>query len=367
MADNDESGGSSIVGVKVEVLGEVLGKAPEKLIENLRAGAWTLFEPYQMVRIARAKVAAAKIRAEGQREIRLLQAKRDDDRTGDSQHAGNAPALLAPSDNSPKALVAPDDEPEPIPLVQRAARHLELQAAQRQANVEAVVAEAAEQIRDIPDAEVTDKPADPVFATRLFGYAQDATDDDVRTMWAKLLADEIRHGDGAVRALDALRSLSKGEAKKFERLARCAGTSGFVPLVGRDSVDGLKFDDIIQISEAGLVVQDFNLMVSLKPDQSGPDGERFCVPVVYRDLALRVVAPATFSDHVDGVKLTVAGRVVARSLRLEPDLEWIKTVCDALMLKARVERVSLHRVRTRDGRQLGLYSDAVYEAEPKRQ
>ncbi|MBN8609603.1 MAG: DUF2806 domain-containing protein [Deltaproteobacteria bacterium] len=362
MADNDESGGSSIVGVKVEVLREVLGKAPEKLVENLRAGAWTLFEPYQMVRIAKAKVTAAKIRAEGQREIQLLHAKRDDE---ERKRKGGNLALPAPSDN-PKALVAPDDEPEPIPLVQRAARHLELQAAQRQANVEAVVAEAAEQIRDIPDAEVTDKPADPVFATRLLGYAQDATDDDVRTMWAKVLADEVRHGDGAVRALDALRSLSKSEAKKFERLARCAANNGFVPLVGRDSVDGLKFDDIIQISEAGLVVQDFNLSIALSPDQEGPGGEWFCVPAVYKDLALRVVAPRGFKDHLDGVKLTVAGRVIARSLRLETDLDWLKTVCDAVSRKSRVKRVSLHRVRTRDGRQLGVYAEAVYEGNPEK-
>lgn len=364
---SDESGQSGVTGIKIEVL----GKAPERLIEMVRAGAWSLFEPYQIRRLAKADVDAATIRATGERDIKRLQAKWDEeDRekpTADVLEGEivEADVDLPSSSGAPRLVAHEDDdgEAEPIPLVQRAARHRELQAAQRQANVEAVFADAAAEVRGIPDEEVTDRPVDPTFATRFFEYAQEASDDRVRSMWAKVLADEVRHGDGSLRALEVLKTLSADEARKFDVLARCAAVDGVVATGDRHEVEGLSFSDLLTLSEAGLLSENFTLSTTFRVGEGPSDGtERFGIALVYPKHLVRVACVDEYHGNIQALRLTTAGRIIARALKLETNLDWVRKISDRIKARRSAVRVSIHEIWNRTGERFVVNPMPLYEA-----
>jgi hypothetical protein len=365
MADNDdESGGSSIVGVKVEVL----GKALEKLIELIGAGSRALYAPEQVRRMAQAEVDAQIIRTKGARTVKLLEASFEkEDRQAaeaerdviDGEIVENPPALTPGA----TTLLLEENEEDPIPLVQRLTRAAQVQAVQSQANVEAVVAEAAQEIRDIPDEEISDKPVDPTFATRILDYAQDASDDRVRTLWAKLLVDEVRHGEGSLRALEVLRTLNADEARKFEVLARCAAIDGVVAVGDGPEVRGLTFADLLTLSEAGLLSENFNLATTFRVGGGPSDGtEKFGVALVYPRHAVRVACTDEYDGRIPALRLTMAGRIIARALNLDTNMEWVRQTCDRIKGGSRALRVSVHEIRERRGEQVIVSPVPLYEA-----
>lgn len=343
-------------GIEVEVVPG--GKALKRLVDAVAAGAGALFLPWQMRRLAHANVDVAKIHAKGARQLRLLEAQWDREEVLDGEIVESTPLLLAVA-GSQTLTAEEEDEPDPIPLMRRAARHSALRSAQRQANAEAVVAEAAAEVRSIPDEEVTDRPVDPTFASRLFDYAQDASEDRVRTMWAKLLVDEVRHGEGSLRALEVLKTLSADEARNFERLARCATIDGAVSVGANREVDGLTLGDLLSIAEAGLLSA--NLELVGKFELGGESlGARSAQVLQFPMHVIRVTSVGEYEGHLPVLRLTAAGQVIARSLALETDFDWLKKACDRIKRAHPALRVF---ILGRTGPQSALELVPLYEAQ----
>jgi hypothetical protein len=102
---------------------------------------------------------------------------------------------------------------------ERAAARLEIQERRRQRNIEQVVAQAAEELQNAPDSEVSDQQVDPDWTTQFFIHAQDVSNEDMQKIWAKLLAGEVkRPGSFSLRTLNAVKAMSQQEGEIFARL-----------------------------------------------------------------------------------------------------------------------------------------------------
>ena len=114
-----------------------------------------------------------------------------------------------------KALGGPDEGGKGAIVVTREgiAARLEFQEAKRQRNIVAAVGQAAE---ELGDDEVPDSEPNHDWIARFFEYVQDVSDEDVRRIWARILAGEVRHQGGvSLRTLSILRNLSREEAEFF--------------------------------------------------------------------------------------------------------------------------------------------------------
>ena len=97
-------------------------------------------------------------------------------------------------------------------------QRLEFQERKRQRNIVSVVSQAAE---ELGDEEVADHEPDHDWTARFFEYVQDVSEEDIRRMWARILAGEVRSPGGvSLRTLSILRNMSRREAELFGEAMR---------------------------------------------------------------------------------------------------------------------------------------------------
>lgn len=194
-------------------------------------GKW--YEPVHIKRLARAKA-----------EEKLLSAR------AAAQAKIETKAILA-LDPSSEAVA------EDVPILKRAMERLAIQEVRRQENLEAVVDIAA---TNLPT-EISDEPIDDMWLMRFFSAAGDVSDENMRAIWGRVLANETAHpGRYSLRALEALRTLSSREAEKFEVVASLL-ILGFVFKLDREFLRelGLSWTDVELLRAIGLISQADNM------------------------------------------------------------------------------------------------------------
>jgi Protein of unknown function (DUF2806) len=156
-----------------------------------------------------------------------------------------------------KAILALDPSSEAVaeevPILKRAMERLTIQEVRRQENLEAVIGIAA---TNLPS-EIPDEPIDETWLTRFLSAAGDVSQENMRAIWGRVLANETAHpGRYSLRALETLRTLSSREAKKFEIVASFL-ILGFVFKLDQDFLMelGLSWGDIMLLRAIGLVSQ----------------------------------------------------------------------------------------------------------------
>ena len=97
-------------------------------------------------------------------------------------------------------------------------QRLEFQEQKRQQNIVSVVRQAAE---ELGDEEVSANEPDHDWTARFFEYVQDVSEEDIRRIWARILAGEVRTpGRVSLRTLSILRNMSRIEAELFTEAMR---------------------------------------------------------------------------------------------------------------------------------------------------
>ena len=135
---------------------------------------------------------------------------------------------------------------------------IEFQGRKRLANARSVVEDAAE---DLGDEEVSDHEPDHDWTARFFDCAQDVSSEDMRRLWARILAGEVRNpGQTSMRTMETLRNMTKRDAEIFRDFC------GFV--INRKFVfhdfktpeyEALSFSRLLHLQECGLVRTEINL------------------------------------------------------------------------------------------------------------
>jgi hypothetical protein len=184
-----------------------------KLAEVIASGIGAIWAPRQLKRMARAQIDVKRMKLKADRELEALR------------------LLPTPSGGGHVIEAELVEEEEPLPLVTRVDHRLKYQEAKRQVNIEDVVREARDDIERDP--EVSPKPVDEDWIARFFMDAQDVSAEQMKKLWARILAGEVRRpGSFSLRCLETLRNMTSAEAVLVASLGTVMTDDGFVLQTG---------------------------------------------------------------------------------------------------------------------------------------
>ena len=222
------------------------------------------------------------------------------------------------------------------------AQRVQFQEEKRQANIESVVRQAAEQLGD---KHVADSEPDHDWTARFFSEVQDVSSAEMQLLWARVLAGQVeREGSTSVRTLQVLRNLDRSTANLFRafcslcmffpRGQEASFADARVPSLGGNAGSnallkyGLSFSSLNRLNEHGLIISDYNscaehrITVVVVGDRPVP------IPVSFRfqnrDWVLVPSQGSTPRDKVElhGVSLNESGRELSRVVDIEPAVQF---------------------------------------------
>ena len=276
-------------------LAEGLSKPAVKLIEVVSDGIGALYEPVAIRRRGE---------AEAQKLIAMETAKvRAEEMRKEIQFAGQLGRLQTLIDKDPG-------------LVDRAKARLAMQEINGQINVE-TIADAA--MRHLPN-QVSEEPVADDWKQRFFKLAADVSDDEMRELWAKILAGEVARPKAYnVRTLEALHAMSQQEASMFTKFA---GLCPLAPFDGAVTLDdwnygltpyGVSFENVLALREAGVVRPD---LVAMRYEAN-----QTSALVFNEKFKWRITAPNRVQTKY--VSLTATGRELMTVVNRVPDEQYV--------------------------------------------
>ena len=190
-----EHGIRYLVDINVTLKVPALEKLVQVTASGIGAVAGSMLGPWKTTRDAKAKLIEAKAQASSLQVIAQAQA--------------DARQTLITSDAVTGILEITQEQ-----ITQR----LEFQEHKRQQNIAAVVRRTAD---ELGDEEVPDTEPDHDWTARFFEYVQDVSEEDVRKIWSRILAGDVRlPGQVSLRTLSTLRNMSRQEAELFTEAMR---------------------------------------------------------------------------------------------------------------------------------------------------
>ena len=198
-----------------------LSKPATVLVEKISDAVGGIFKPYQIVRVAKAKAEAERIRAESQIQI--------------------------------------------TDLHRRALHRFLEEEAKKQSNIEGITQRAL----PLLDEKSSPENVENDWITNFFDKCRIVSDDDMQQLWSRILAGEANSpGAFSKRTVNLLGDLDKSDAELFTHLCGFVWTIGnIVPLVfdTRSEVynrHGISFDTLIHLESLGLI--QFNNIASFR-------------------------------------------------------------------------------------------------------
>lgn len=198
---------------------------------------------YEIEKTAEAKAKEMKIISEAIQENSNL--------TGGIAYKEDKLAIASPKNKTVNQLKSTS-------LKERANNRLDYQEAKRQKNIENVTAYAADELKD--EQPVTNEPVDEDWTTRFFRIIEDVSNEEMQTLWGKILAGEIKQPNTySLRTLELIRNLSKREAEIFKKVAKYAIMSNNKNYLFQGKNKLLKekysinYTDIALLTEIGLI------------------------------------------------------------------------------------------------------------------
>ena len=304
--------------------------AVEKLLDYFASGIGSTAGFFFSRMAARREAQAKLIAAEGEAEVR--KALMEGQGTA-MQIIAKAQAEARSTLISPNAVIQGE-----VTLTDLVTQRIEFQEHKRQANIEAVVREAAEELEG---KEVLDHEVDHDWTARFFNDVQDVSSEEMQKLWGKVLAGEVeRPGSTSTRTLSILKNLDKTAAVLFRTL--CSACLS-IKLDGNQFVDarvlslggkagenalrdyGLAFVDLNVLNEHGLVISEFhsdflfNVCIRDWPTARVP--RMPVIPFSFQNrfwvLSPTKKRPPKIGLRLAGVALTQSGQELSRIVELE--------------------------------------------------
>ena len=249
-----------------------LAQPAVKLLEMIQAGCNYALKPNYLKRIERAKLEMEKERDEYQMEKRMRDFLLDQMMSG-----------------------------ELSPREQRQRR-----------NAADVYACAAGELAGVDS--VPDEPVNPDWAARFFDCVKDVSDDEIKIIWAKILAGEIKSpGSYSKSTLNALWNLDAEDASAFVRLCGFV-VDNFIPALAFDS-SFAEYGDLLSVSACGLMVP--------VPCECKITG---CDDFSCGGRTLKKTQPVLSDIVLDGFPLTRAGLQLIGLVQITENMDFIQKV-----------------------------------------
>ena len=238
-----------------------------------------------------------------------------------------------------------------VDIAETIRQRIQFQEEKRHGNIGSIVDQTAEQLGD---KEVPDQEPDHDWTARFFDYIQDVSSEEMRLLWAKVLAGEIEQpGSVSIRALSILRNLDQAGAKLFQVLCSACITlapdglhilDARVPSLGRNAGEnslgefGLPFGNLNILNEHGLIISDYNSRYDMRMcigiPASGSDKSLSMIRVPFgfqeRHWVLTPSAQKTMGAEfsIFGVALTQAGKELSKIIECDEMPEYRAALAD---------------------------------------
>lgn len=132
----------------------------------------------------------------------------------------------------------------------------------RQHNIDTVASIAVELLKDVQT--ISEEPVNEDWSTRYFNIVEDISDNEMQSLWGRILAGEVRQPKSySLRTLELLKNLSKVEAEVFTKFANLKIVSGDNNVIYYQdngaflqSEFGITYKDKLLLVELGLIASD---------------------------------------------------------------------------------------------------------------
>lgn len=193
----------------------------------------------------------------------------------------------------------------------------------RQKNIDDVVDIAVNQLKG--EKEVPQDKVKADWATRFFNTVQDISDEEMKLIWGKLLAGEIKApGSYSLRAIELLKNLTSEEALLFTEASKLAlKRAREIVIIQSDSINndyGLTFDKILTLTDAGLLKPIIDTAIDLEP-LNGADGVVF----TYGNYAVKAIVKSE-AEIVSYIYTTAGSQIYKLIDNPEVNLDYLKRV-----------------------------------------
>jgi hypothetical protein len=269
--------------IKVDTKG--MGEGMGKLADLAKSAGVLAFGPGHRVRMAKADAKALKIRAEAEIEVRDLH--------------------------------------------QRAIYRLTKEAEREQQNIEAIYQEA---VNYLPP-HVSEEPVSPEWVAKFNDRARFASEDEIRSIWAKILASEVgQPGSVSPRTIALMDSMTAGEARALQAvLAHAALTANRMDLVvvrakqgtvddQRRSLYGVSYTTFENLRAFGLIAAADD--TSLHSERGQP------MALQFGDRWLTLTHVGDGEAVLPVFLLTQPSREIAQALHVPSNQNFIDTLCE---------------------------------------
>ena len=323
---------SDVSGLEIsDLLG--LSQPLTKLVETVSGGLDTLYKPWHLKRMAKARAEEIKLISEAITQNAMLPINYQHGNVGiDSTDVQN--------------------------LLVRTQQRLLQDEVKKQQNMDAVVANAAEEL--LTKEKVSETPVDEDWSTRFRNIAKDVSSEEMQFIWGKVLACEVeKPGSFSLRTLETIRNLSKTEAATFQRIIpfiiqmnpECFFTSD------KELMEkyGVVYADIMVLDECGLVELSG---VSYNPMIKKGDGR-----ILYTDERAAVIdgtSEASVKVTFYAYALTNAGRELYQILAHSPNNDYFMDVCENIFKKNTNKiGMTIHKTFRNKLGELMYYNEAI--------
>lgn len=170
-------------------------------------------------------------------------------------------------------------------------------------NVGEILAKAEQQFT--PDEEVSSEPVDKDWMTRFLDIAETISDDEMRDLWARVLAGEVKKPKSySLRTLEVLRNISKEEAEVIVKVATYVFDCFYLCIEDF----ALKLDDKILLDDIGIVCgEDLIRKYTLNTGENSI--------VLNHKVRFNTYAPTDTKIQINCIKLTKAGSEIVKLIQ----------------------------------------------------
>lgn len=152
-----------------------------------------------------------------------------------------------------------------ISIAERAQKRVGIFEINRQKNIEEVL-QVAQNILHQDSLPTNENQIDRDWFTRVINNAQDVSDDEMKLMWSKVLAGEIKHPKSySLRTLDVLRNMTKDDAKLIVDIAPfiLRDFEDNVFIFNEEKEDGvIDFSKILYLMELGILDSNTTIFIT---------------------------------------------------------------------------------------------------------
>ena len=199
----------------------------------------------------------------------------------------------------------------------------------RQENIDSIVQMAAQNL--LEEDSVSQKPVDVDWATRFFEYAQDITKEEMKVLWAKILAKEVKTPSSfSLRTLDVLRNITSEEAETFEKVGKFVMYESDCFIYNNSEVlerFDIKFSDIVFLRDCGILMSTDFIVKNYSSDSK----ENSSAYVYCGNYCIRMTIPKNHREISIPVHLlTRVGQELLTLIEIEGNLDYMRSWRDAI-------------------------------------